>query len=33
LRWLIFTRLCVFAFVLLWRFGLIRQTPCWPAEA
>src|SRR3978361_314415 len=25
LRWLIFTGLCVFAFVLLWRFGLIRQ--------
>ena len=26
LRWLVFTGLCVFAFVLLWRFGLIRQT-------
>jgi hypothetical protein len=25
LRWLVFTGLCVFAFVLLWRFGLIRQ--------
>jgi len=25
LRWLIFTGLSVFAFVLLWRFGLIRQ--------
>ena len=25
LRWLIFTGLWVFAFVLLWRFGLIRQ--------
>jgi hypothetical protein len=24
LRWLVFTGLCVFAFVLLWRFGLIR---------
>ena len=25
LRWLVFTGLCVFAFVLLWRFGLVRQ--------
>jgi hypothetical protein len=25
LRWLVFTGLSVFAFVLLWRFGLIRQ--------
>ena len=25
LRWLVFTGLWVFAFVLLWRFGLIRQ--------
>src|SRR5258708_5489839 len=25
LRWLVFTGLCVFAFVLLWRFGLLRQ--------
>src|SRR3979490_3198998 len=25
LRWLVFTGLCVFAFVLVWRFGLIRQ--------
>jgi hypothetical protein len=25
LRWLVFTGLCAFAFVLLWRFGLIRQ--------
>ena len=25
LRWLVFTGLCIFAFVLLWRFGLIRQ--------
>src|SRR3954454_11651518 len=25
LRWLVFTGLCVFAFLLLWRFGLIRQ--------
>lgn len=25
LRWLLFTGLCIFAFVLLWRFGLIRQ--------
>jgi hypothetical protein len=24
LRWLVFTGLCIFAFVLLWRFGLIR---------
>src|SRR3984893_3636506 len=24
LRWLVFTGLCVFAFVLLWRFGLLR---------
>jgi hypothetical protein len=24
LRWLVFTGLCAFAFVLLWRFGLIR---------
>src|SRR4051795_6158154 len=25
LRWLVFNGLCVFAFVLLWRFGLVRQ--------
>jgi hypothetical protein len=25
LRWLIFTGLWIFAFVLLWRFGLIKQ--------
>ncbi len=25
LRWLVFTGLCVFAFILLWRFGLVRQ--------
>ncbi|MFX8312617.1 hypothetical protein ABTL57_19380, partial [Acinetobacter baumannii] len=25
LRWLVFTGLCLFAFILLWRFGLIRQ--------
>ena len=25
LRWLVFTGLCIFAFILLWRFGLIRQ--------
>src|SRR3954462_15347240 len=25
LRWLVFTGLCVFAFLLLWRFGLMRQ--------
>jgi hypothetical protein len=25
LRWLVFTGLWIFAFVLLWRFGLIRQ--------
>jgi hypothetical protein len=25
LHWMIFTGLCLFAFVLLWRFGLIRQ--------
>jgi hypothetical protein len=25
LRWLVFTGLWVFALVLLWRFGLIRQ--------
>src|SRR3954467_1761759 len=25
LRWLVFTGLCAFAFVLLWRYGLIRQ--------
>ena len=25
LRWLVFTGLCVFAFVPLWRFGLIRE--------
>jgi hypothetical protein len=24
LRWLVFTGLCIFAFVLLWKFGLIR---------
>ena len=25
LRWLVFTGLCLFAFILLWRFGLVRQ--------
>lgn len=25
LRWLVFTGLCIFAFILLWRFGLVRQ--------
>jgi hypothetical protein len=25
LHWMIFTGLCLFAFVLLWRFGLVRQ--------
>jgi hypothetical protein len=25
LRWMIFTGFCLFAFVLLWRFGLVRQ--------